>query len=72
MARMERVGSAPAIGFGWTAAAALLRFAAWCRACAERRRQRHFLGTLDDRALRDIGLTPGQARRETSKPFWRA
>lgn len=41
------------------------------RAYAERRRQRHFLALLDDHALRDIGLTRGQAWFESQKPFWR-
>ncbi len=25
---------------------------------------------LDDRLLRDIGVTPGQALEEANKPFW--
>ena len=39
----------------------------WCR----RRRQRLDLRELDDRLLRDIGLTREKARREWRKPFWR-
>jgi uncharacterized protein YjiS (DUF1127 family) len=72
MARLEHVRPAATKGLGQSAAGALLRFAAWCWSCAERRRQRHFLATLDDRALRDIGLTAGQAERECAKPFWQA
>lgn len=30
------------------------------------------LARLDEQMLRDIGLSPGDARREYSKPFWRA
>ncbi len=37
-----------------------------------RSRSRRVLATLDDRQLRDLGLTPAQASRESDKPFWRA
>lgn len=37
----------------------------------QRRRQRLDLAALDDRLLRDIGVTPEQAGREIAKPFWR-
>ncbi len=36
-----------------------------------RARQRRILAQLDDRMLRDIGKTRGQALREAGKPFWR-
>ena len=36
----------------------------------ERASQRHALASLDDRALRDIGLSRADVVRETSKPFW--
>jgi len=39
---------------------------AWNRVARERRR----LLDLDERVLRDIGLTPEQAYREASRPFW--
>jgi uncharacterized protein YjiS (DUF1127 family) len=38
----------------------------------ERSRQRRALAELDDRLLRDIGVTSAQARREAAKPFWSA
>jgi len=38
---------------------------------ARRRRGRAELARLDDRMLRDIGVTPGDAWREINKPFWR-
>ena len=38
----------------------------------ERRRSRLLLVTLNDRLLRDIGLTAAEAEREATKPFWMA
>jgi uncharacterized protein YjiS (DUF1127 family) len=35
-----------------------------------RSRQRHALAQMDGRLLRDIGLTPDDAQRESQKPFW--
>jgi uncharacterized protein YjiS (DUF1127 family) len=40
-------------------------------ACIARSRQRRALAELDDRLLRDIGLTAYDVTREASKPFWR-
>lgn len=37
----------------------------------ERSRQRRALAELDDRLLRDIGLTRDQARHEYANPFWK-
>jgi uncharacterized protein YjiS (DUF1127 family) len=39
--------------------------------CLDRHRQRVDLDELDDAALRDIGLSPEDVRRECAKPFWR-
>jgi len=36
----------------------------------QRRRSRVNLGKLDDRLLRDVGLTRFQARNEISRYFW--
>ena len=36
-----------------------------------RNRQRRHLSTLNDRFLRDMGISGAQARAEFSKPFWR-
>ncbi len=36
-----------------------------------RRGERVELATLDDRQLRDIGITRDQALAEAGKPFWR-
>ena len=48
-------------------AAACRLFSAWI----ERIRQRRALAGLDDRMLRDIGITRVEAAREWEKPFWR-
>ena len=37
----------------------------------DRWRQRQALLDLDDRLLRDIGITREQAEREARKPFWK-
>ncbi len=41
------------------------------RAWLVKARSRRQLAALDDRLLRDIGVTPDAARREIEKPFWR-
>jgi uncharacterized protein YjiS (DUF1127 family) len=38
----------------------------------QRARQRRQLVRIDDRQLRDIGLSRGVARREANKAFWQA
>ncbi len=48
------------------------RLAALCALWQRRHTQRRELGELDDRLLRDIGITREQAWREAGKPFWRA
>ncbi|MGE3145159.1 MAG: DUF1127 domain-containing protein [Pseudorhodoplanes sp.] len=37
----------------------------------EKSGQRGVLATLDDDALRDIGISRSDAAREAAKPFWR-
>lgn len=37
----------------------------------DRLRQRKALDSLDDRLLRDIGITRDDAQRESTAPFWR-
>src|SRR5262245_58056641 len=48
-------------------AAAVALIARWL----ETARQRRVLAALDDRLLRDIGITRVDAMREAEKPFWR-
>lgn len=49
----------------------LVRALATVRQWPQRLRQRQALACLDERLLRDVGLTVDQAREEASKPFWR-
>jgi uncharacterized protein YjiS (DUF1127 family) len=37
-----------------------------------RANERHALTQLDDRMLRDLGLSRSEIARESRKPFWRA
>jgi uncharacterized protein YjiS (DUF1127 family) len=41
------------------------------RAWRQRSRGRAELARLDERMLRDIGITPGDVWEEINKPFWR-
>jgi uncharacterized protein YjiS (DUF1127 family) len=50
---------------------AVLRLWRLVRLWYERDRQRNALAKLDDRMLRDIGITRVDAMRECRKPFWR-
>ncbi len=51
--------------------AALLAIGALIVDWHDRREGRHALLRLTDRELRDIGVSPGEAVSEASKPFWR-
>ena len=47
--------------------ACLARIVVW----SARARERRLLLELDDRSLKDLGLSRADARREAAKPFWR-
>ncbi|MCB1915551.1 MAG: DUF1127 domain-containing protein [Rhodocyclaceae bacterium] len=49
-----------------------LQMRATLRLWARRRRGRRELRALDERILRDVGLSRSQADFEGGKPFWRA
>ena len=51
-------------------AALAVRFAAAVTRWEQRRRTRVNLGRLDDRLLRDVGLTRRAAHQEISRRFW--
>jgi uncharacterized protein YjiS (DUF1127 family) len=50
---------------------ALISVLAVLRKWRRRSRQRAELARLDERMLRDIGVTPGDVWHEINKPFWR-
>ena len=50
----------------------LSRLAALLRVYQERALQRRELRMLDERSLKDIGLSRAEVAYECSKPFWRA
>jgi uncharacterized protein YjiS (DUF1127 family) len=52
-------------------AAVVATLAAWAMFWSERARQRRLLAALDDRMLKDIGLTRADVAAESDKPFWR-
>ena len=51
--------------------AALARLVVWLGRTMLRSRGRSSLIELDDRLLRDIGISRAEALRESDKPFWR-
>jgi uncharacterized protein YjiS (DUF1127 family) len=51
----------------WALVAGIERLLLW----HEMARQRHQLSMMDDRMLKDIGLTRADVGSETRKPFWR-
>jgi uncharacterized protein YjiS (DUF1127 family) len=59
---------APTRGIGGFLSTLLNRLAEW----QERAEQRTHLAGMDDRMLKDIGISSVDAVRESSKPFWKA
>lgn len=51
-------------------AALAIRFARTVIAWDTRYRTRNALKHLDDHMLKDIGVTPAEARKEVARPFW--
>ena len=50
----------------------LIAFVEAMLAWQDRLRQRQVLATMDDRLLRDMGVTRAEVAAEAEKPFWRA
>ena len=63
-----RVGTSGLAAVRMTLAAAFDRILVWITVG----RTRRMLATLDDRALRDLGLDRATAAEEAGKPFWRS
>ena len=59
---------APGRGIGALFIAVLNRLAEW----QERAEQRAHLAGMDDRMLKDIGVSAVDAAHEADKPFWKA
>jgi uncharacterized protein YjiS (DUF1127 family) len=57
-------GVEPPRGWLWALIIGLLKM-------EDRARQRRALARLDDRLLRDVGLSRADVEREYSRPFWR-
>ncbi len=68
--RLQAQGS-PGNGSG-IIGALVAGLAAWVTFGLERARQRRMLAALDDRMLKDIGLTRADVASEADKPSWRA
>src|SRR5262249_53075353 len=65
--------AAAALGAALGAAAfgVLRRCFAWCAQCYARAEQRRHLAELDERMLKDVGISPSAAAHECAKPWWR-
>jgi uncharacterized protein YjiS (DUF1127 family) len=68
---LPRFGFVPA-GDGGHAARGASRLRGLLRRWRQRERSRRELASMDERMLKDIGLSAGAARCEAGKPFWRA
>ncbi len=60
------------VAVGLRARAALAAVAAAAYEWRERARMRRTLARLDDRLLRDMGLSRSDVEQEIAKPFWQA
>ena len=49
----------------------IARLQAWWREGLRRQRTRQHIAELDERMLKDIGITFAEAEHEANKPFWR-
>jgi uncharacterized protein YjiS (DUF1127 family) len=61
----------PSLGLGRDLFSALLRALEAVLTWQERAAQRAALASLDERMLKDIGLSRAEAEMEAGRPFWR-
>lgn len=69
-ASFGRVASAARL-LGHEIAFLMIRFFDGAARWYARASERHMLAAMDERSLRDIGLTRGDIAAECHKPFWR-
>jgi uncharacterized protein YjiS (DUF1127 family) len=69
--KSERSGFRPSTGERLSVIGMFVRLADLMAVGRDRRRQRLALARLDDRMLRDIGLTTADVEGEVTKPFWK-
>jgi len=55
---------------GWMFTSLLARVIETIEKWQSRASERHHLMTMDDRMLKDIGVTRSEAHEEARKPFW--
>lgn len=73
MLLLGSAGSPAALGLiAGAAFNAVRRFVSWSVQAHARAGQRRRLAELDERMLKDVGLTPAEAAKECAKPWWRA
>lgn len=60
----------PCAGYDRSCKSAFERFWIALREMIVHRRQRRALGELDDRLIRDVGLTKSEVERETKRSIW--
>ena len=70
MGTIDTIRRAPSRGLVWRIAYSLVNAFGWLDFALERRRSRKALRELDDRLLKDIGISRADAYRESSRPFW--
>lgn len=68
--QIEPSDATPAPGLRWSYLS-LTGILSLCRRMARLRKERAYLAALDERMLKDVGISRSQAAEEAAKPFWR-